>query len=393
MSSQPLPSPTLEENLGAVQALDPSAEITPQPLPTPGKKFPCRACGAHLEFNPKAQALTCAYCNYVEQIPQSAEEVVERSYEDYLKASRAGLHVSSGAEVEVKCHACGAVIMMQANVVTQDCPFCGVHLQSQPHATEPFIEPSAILPFKIDHAGAKGAFQNWIRGLWFAPNALKQIGELGKLVGMYTPFWTFDTMTLTFYRGQRGTHYWVTEDYIANVNGRNVPRTRRVQHTRWQPVSGSVQHWFDDVTVLASRGMPAEYAQDLDPWDLKALTNFRAEYLSGFRTERYQVGLEEGFSRAQQFMQPTLHALICRDIGGDAQQVQSASTQYSGVTFKHVLLPIWISAYRYAGQLHRILINARTGEVQGSRPYSPWKIAGAVLLALAVIALFMLLRS
>ncbi len=368
-------------------------DLAPQPLPTPGKKFPCRQCGAHLEFNPTAQALTCPYCHHQEKIPQSAEEIVERSYEDYLKASRAGLQVSNGAELEVKCHACGAVIMMPANVVTQDCPFCGVHLESQPHATEPFIEPSAVLPFKIDQAGAQAAFQNWIRGLWFAPNALKQIGELGKLVGMYTPFWTFDAMTLTFYQGERGTHYWETEDFIANVNGRNERRTRRVQRTRWQSASGSVRHWFDDVTVLASRGMPAEYAQDLDPWDLQALANFKAEYLSGFRTERYQVGLEEGFNRAKQFMQPTLHALICRDIGGDAQRVQSASTQYSGITFKHILLPIWISAYRYGGQLHRILINARTGEVQGSRPYSPWKIAGAVLLALAVAVLYFLFQS
>lgn len=379
---------TPEGNLPATEL-----NIEPQPLPTPGKKFPCRACGAHLEFNPKAQALTCPYCNHAEKIPQSAEEVVERSYEDYLKASRAGLHVSSGAEMEVKCHACGAVIMMQAHVVTQDCPFCGVHLQSKPHATEPFIEPTAVLPFKVDQAGAKAAFKNWIRGLWFAPNALQQIADLNKLVGMYTPFWTFDAMTLTFYHGQRGTHYWVNEDYVANVNGRNERRTRRVQHTRWQSVSGSVRHWFDDVTVLASRGMPSEYAQDLDPWDLPALTNFKAEYLSGFRTERYQVGLEEGFGRAKQLMSPTLHALICRDIGGDAQRVERATTEYSGITFKHILLPIWISAYRYGGALHRILINARTGEVQGSRPYSPWKIAGAVVLALLAFGLYMVLQG
>ncbi len=381
------------KNLREEEVFSPNLELTPQPLPSPGKKFPCRACGAHLEFDPKAQALTCSYCQHQEKIPQSADEIVEKSYEDYLKASRAGLKVSAGTELEVKCHACGAVIMMPANVVTQDCPFCGVHLESQPHATEPFIEATAVLPFKIDQAGAKAAFQNWIRGLWFAPNALKQIADLNKLVGIYTPFWTFDAMTLTYYQGQRGTHYWVNEDYVANVNGRNERRTRRVQHTNWQSASGAVRHWFDDVTVLASRGMPTEYAQDLDPWDLKALTNFKAEFLSGFRTERYQVGLEEGFSRAKQLMEPTLHALICRDIGGDAQRVQQATSQYSGITFKHILLPIWISAYRYGGALHRILINARTGEVQGSRPYSPWKIAGAVILAMVIVGLYLLLQS
>ena len=197
----------------------------------------------------------------------------------------------------------------------------------------------------------------------------------------------------TFYAGARGTHYWETEQYWANVNGKNVLRTRQVQHTRWTSVNGKIQHWFDDVLVMASQGLPREYTQELTPWDMEHLVDFKPDYLSGFRTERYQIDLQQGFGMAQELMRPTLHHLICRDIGGDEQRINSMQTQYSGVTFKHVLLPIWIAAYRYQNRLYRILINARTGEVQGSRPYSAFKIALAIVGGLIVLGLIFYVQS
>jgi predicted RNA-binding Zn-ribbon protein involved in translation (DUF1610 family) len=393
------PPPTVDT---ATTEIDTEANISETPIalqvdakltPSQGKKFPCSACGASLVFDPTAQTLKCTYCGHQEKIPQSAEEIVENSYEAYLQQSRAGLKVTAGAELETKCQACGAVIMMNAKTVTQECPFCGVHLESQPKTAEPIIEPAAVLPFKVDQNGARKVFKQWVNSRWFAPNTFKQIGDLGRLIGLYAPYWTFDAMTFTFYAGQRGTYYYVTESFTAMVNGKPTPRTRQVRKIRWTPAEGQVRHWFDDVLVVASRGLPTKYAQELAPWDLNQLSDFKPDYLSGFRTERYQVGLEEGFAEAKRQMEPVIDSLIRQNIGGDEQKISSRSTQYSGITFKHILLPVWVSAYRYADKLHRILINARTGEVQGSRPYSPWKIAGLVILVLAIVGLIALLQS
>lgn len=368
-------------------------KVEPKPTPPPGKKFPCGACGAGLAFDPDAQALKCPYCGHEEKIPHSANDIVENSFEAYLQQSRAGLKVTAGAELETKCQACGAVIMMDAKTVTQECPFCSAHLESQPHSAEPFIEPSAVLPFKIDPNAARKTFQQWVGSRWFAPNDFKHLADLGKLAGMYVPFWTYDAMTLTFYTGQRGTYYYVTEAFDAIVNGKAVRQTRQMRRVKWTSKDGRVQNWFDDVLVVASKGLPTNYAEELAPWDLPQLVDFKSDYLSGFRTERYQVGLEEGFGRAKVLMQREIEKLVRYDIGGDEQRIGSMNTQYSGITFKHILLPVWVSAYRYGGILHRILINGRTGEVQGSRPYSPWKIAGLAILIFAIIGLFALLQS
>ncbi|HRA24683.1 MAG TPA: hypothetical protein PLK52_14030, partial [Usitatibacteraceae bacterium] len=76
-----------------------------------------------------------------------------------------------------------------------------------------------------------------------------------------------------------------------------------------------------------------------------------------------------------------------RDIGGDQQRIHSVSTRYSGVKFKHVLLPVWISAYRYRDKAYRFLINGQTGEVSGESPKSWWKIAAIALGALILLIL------
>jgi hypothetical protein len=74
------------------------------------------------------------------------------------------------------------------------------------------------------------------------------------------------------------------------------------------------------------------------------------------------------------------------DIGGDAQQITSMQARYSDVTFKHVLLPVWLASYRWRNKAYQVVVNGRTGAVSGERPYSAIKIAIAVILALIVAA-------
>jgi len=127
---------------------------------------------------------------------------------------------------------------------------------------------------------------------------------------------------------------------------------------------------------------------------LGRLETFRAEFLSGFKTERYVVTLAEGFSTAQQIMDVQIRQLCCRDIGGDHQRLSSVQTQHVGVTFKHILLPMWLAVYRYQNATYRILVNARTAEVTGDRPYSWIKITLAVIAGLIVaVAIFLLIQN
>ena len=86
-------------------------------------------------------------------------------------------------------------------------------------------------------------------------------------------------------------------------------------------------------------------------------------------------------------MAPVIEGDCRSDIGGDEQRVSAVDTTYSDVSYKLILLPVWIAAYLHAGRSYQVLVNARTGEVIGERPYSAAKIAAAVFAALVLVAM------
>jgi hypothetical protein len=202
---------------------------------------------------------------------------------------------------------------------------------------------------------------------------------------MYVPCWTFDAETRSRYRGQRGDHYYETRTVTVNVNGRAEQRQQQVRHTRWSPASGQVARRFDDVLVVASSSLPQPLGDELTPWDLTALVAYKPDFLAGFRAEGYTVPLSEGHSVARARMAAVIEADVRRDIGGDEQRIDTVETAHSAETFRHILLPVWTAAYRYNGKSYRFLVNGQTGEVQGERPWSVWKILLACLVVAAII--------
>jgi hypothetical protein len=221
--------------------------------------------------------------------------------------------------------------------------------------------------------------------LWFAPSDLKTFADRGGLKGLYTPAWTYDCRTETDYRGERGDDYWETEWYDEMENGKSVRKSRQVRKTRWWPASGTVEDAFDDLLVMAAKSLPEEQLEHLRPWDLKSVVAYRDEYLAGFIAESYSVGLKEGFGVARGMMEGPIRSHICSDIGGDHQRIHSTQTRCYDITYKHLLLPVWISSYRYRDRVYRFLVNARTGEIRGERPWSAWKIFFLVVTILVVV--------
>jgi predicted RNA-binding Zn-ribbon protein involved in translation (DUF1610 family) len=352
-------------------------------------QFPCKNCGASLTFAPGTNSLVCQYCQTLNEIEVQDVAIEEIDYENFI-ANR----VSSAEKVQiavVKCDSCGAESSLKPNVTSDLCPFCGTALVISSGSLQTEIKPKSVLPFKIQQKEGFDLFKKWIKSLWFAPDGLKKFADSpDRLNGMYLPYWTYDTQTTTRYTGQRGEYYYVTETYR---DSNNQTQTRQVQKTQWYAASGVVENFFDDMLINASQSLPREYVQELEPWDLPELVPFDERYLSGFRTESYQVDVQQGFVMAKERMEPAIDSTIRQDIGGDTQMISSKSTNYRNITFKHILLPVWLSAYRYNDKVYRFMINARTGEVQGERPWSWVKIALAVLVVLLLVAGLFYLRG
>jgi LSD1 subclass zinc finger protein len=341
----------------------------------------CKDCGANLKFAPGTESLKCEYCNAVNVITVERTAIVENDYLGFINSAAATGEKHSISTV--KCNGCGASTTLPPNVTSSNCPYCDTPLVITATSTSSIIKPKYLLPFKVNRDQAKEDFLNWVGGLWFAPGGLKMYAQNSaeRLKGVYMPYWTYDSDTTSDYSGLRGEYYYETESY-RDSEGKT--QTRRVQRTAWYPASGTVYNNFDDILVCASDSLPRDLTRDLEPWDLPELVGYDDKFLAGFVTESYQVQLQDGFEEAKQRMASAIETAVKSNIGGDTQQIHSIDTAYNDIKFKHILLPLWISAYKYNDKVYRFTVNARTGEVQGERPWSALKIT---LLVLTIVAL------
>ncbi|WP_434288277.1 primosomal protein N' (replication factor Y) - superfamily II helicase [Celeribacter sp. SCSIO 80788] len=343
-------------------------------------RFPCHTCGADLRFDPDSRMLVCDHCGAREEIesghaPRPRELDFHMAVSGGLSSHGDLLEADQTEEIRTStCPNCGAVLQFDDTVHATECPYCATPVVTDTGRRRQ-IKPQGVLPFAVPEEAAQAALKHWLGSLWFAPNALKKYARKGRrLNGVYMPYWTFDARTQSSYSGERGTDYHES----VMVNGQRQTRRR----TRWRHVTGQVKRFFDDVLVVASTALPIQYVRGLAPWDLSGLEPYLPDYLAGYTSEAYTFTLEEGFKDAQTQMAQIITRDIKFDIGGDRQRIHNVDTRYSDVTYKHILLPVWFAAYKFRGKTYRFVINGRTGQVQGERPYSAWKIAIAVILAL-----------
>ena len=348
----------------------------------------CANCGGTLKFEGAENALVCESCSASFPVSDGDENIIENDYLSTIQ--NLDDNTSNNSTVyTVHCNSCGANTTLKLNEVASECPYCSENLNVQQKETHNALKPEYVLPFKIEKEEAHNLFKKWIKSLWWAPNKLTELSrQVEKLNGVYYPYWTYDSNTFSAYTGQRGDNYIVTESYQSrDSNGNSVTKTRQVTKIRWSHASGDVNDYFDDVLVVGSESLPTKYLHELEPWDLHNLKEFDSKYFAGYRAETYFIGVKKGLERAKIRMYDIISTTIRRDIGGDHQRISSVNTSYSDIKFKHILLPIWISAYKYKDKIYRIVINGRTGEVQGERPYSWIKITLAILAVVGVIGL------
>ncbi len=347
--------------------------------------FPCEQCGAELVFEPGTDSLKCEYCGHINIIQVEWAPIHEYDFRSALRKLHQLKDEPSRIIAILDCPSCGAKFSLKPNENAGDCPFCGAPaVISKENAR--YIHPESLLPFIIREKQAQQIFDDWIGSRWFAPSALKDKSKRDeKLAGIYLPYWTYDSDTQTRYEGMRGTVYYDRQVYTTVINGRPVRQVRNVPRIRWTPVSGNVFLHFDDVLIGATKTLPRTIIDNLHPWDLENLVPYTEEYLSGFRSEIYQVTLDQGFEQARGKMNNIITQRIYQDIGGDQQRISARNTQHDNTTFKHLLLPVWSAAFKYNRKTYRFVINGRNGQIQGERPYSIIKITLSAIFVITLL--------
>lgn len=353
------------------------------------EKHSCPACGARAEWQPAKQKLVCPFCGtespYVLDPARGTVEEIDlvttlRNLPDDLRGWQA-------PKKSVQCRSCKAVSVFDPDRVGQRCEFCGSPALVAYEEIKSPIRPQSLLPFKVTEAQVRESMRRWYASRWFAPNALKRRSLVDTVKGVYIPYWTFDARVHCPWEAEAGFYYYVTEEY-RDAQGR--AQTRQVRKVRWEWRHGVVEHFFDDEPVPGTHGVHAALLKAIEPWPTRDLVPYDTAYLSGFIVEHYQVVLVDAARRSREAMTEKLRALCARQIPGDTYRNLRIRPEWSGETFKHILVPVWLLTYNYGAKSFQVVANGYTGKIAGEYPKSAWKIALATL-AVILLALVLLM--
>ena len=347
-------------------------------------KFACPSCGGEAIWSPAKQKLECPFCGAESPAKLDAGGAIVEH--DLVAALRGIGDEARGWQAEkrlVKCQSCNAISVLDPKRQAQNCEFCGAAQLVPYEETKAAFRPESVLPFKLSESAARDAIRAWYGKLWLAPSALKRRAMTDTVRGVYLPYWTFDARVDAEWTAEAGHYYYTTETYSEG----GQTRTREVQHVRWEPATGRVQHFFDDDLVCASVGVHPELLRGIEPFPTQELRAYDAGYVAGWVVERYQIDLVAATQRARDAMDAKVQAMCAQQIPGDTFRNLVVRSDYSGQTFKHILAPVWLLTYTYGARAFQCALNGVTGVVRGEYPKSPWKIALLVLAIFIVVVI------
>jgi hypothetical protein len=354
-------------------------------------KHPCPACGAQAEWNPGKQKLICPFCGT--ESPYKIDETTGKIEElDLVKALREMPDDQRGWLAEkrtVQCQSCKAVSVFDPARVGQRCEFCGSPEIVDYQEIKAPIRPQSLLPFRVAEDGVREQIRRWYKSKWLAPGALKTRALVDTVKGVYIPYWTFDAQAHSPWTGEAGYYYYTTETYRDDKGNM---QTRQVQHVRWEPASGVVDHFFDDEPVPGTQGVNLRLLKQIEPFPTNELVPYDTSFLSGFVVEHYQVVLLDAAKESEDQMRAKLMELCAAQIPGDTYRNLSINPTFSARTFKHILVPLWLLTYTYGAKIFHVLVNGSTGRMSGEYPKSFWKVF-FVILGIIIFVMIILLAQ
>ncbi len=356
------------------------------------KKESCPACGAQATWNPAKQALVCPYCGTEAPMELDADTGAIREI-DLVKTLRETPESLRGWKAEkksVRCRRCQAVSVFDPERMAQRCDFCGSpELVDYDEVKSP-LRPQSLLPFTVDEARVRESMRRWWGGKWLAPGRLKSKAMVDTVQGLYIPYWTFDAKVAARWQADSGTYYYTTQTYR---DSQGKTRTRQVRNVRWTHAAGELAHFFDDEPIPGTTGIHPDLLKQIEPFPTKELAPYDTAFLSGFVVEHYRIVLIDAARAGREAMERKLEALCAARIPGDTYRNLVVDSNYSGETFKHILVPVWLLVYQYGAESYQVAVNGYTGKIAGEYPTSWWKVALLVMLALLIVVLVVFLGN
>ncbi len=355
-----------------------------EPLEAEAQTYTCQNCGGRMRYSVDEQNLVCEYCGHIHVVEEhKVADTAEQGLDMVMHTQRA--HRWAAAQHRVSCEHCGAITLFDPGQRTGQCPYCGSNQLIESEELIELVDPQAIAVIKVNKDEALKQAKAWLGKGLFAPDDLAKEARKLRIRPAYYPFWTFD--------GTLEAH-WTCEVRENTYGGGMGTASAGQKNYRWEPRSGVLHKFFDDVLVSGSEAVSRKELKSIQPFDLKEVVEFKPEHLAGWPSLTYDRSLSDAslLAREQVIRKYRREAHSRIEPSREKRKVKIGAGNWSGMSFKHVLLPVWAGTYHYKGEEHHVLVNGQTGKVGGGKPQDNVKVVGVwAIVAVLVLALSMLL--
>jgi DNA-directed RNA polymerase subunit RPC12/RpoP len=272
--------------------------------------------------------------------------------------------------VEISCRSCGATILFEEDQRSVRCPYCDSPSVVDRPVTADRPDPVFAVGFSVTRDDAAARMRGWIRGRRMGPFGLK--GKTAENVrGVYLPTYLYSATARTTYSAS------IAESYKGED---------RETKTEYRDLHGRHSTYLADILVTASRGIPNDEVEGIEPYDLGALVRYTPAIVSGWLAEEPSLSRDECRELARAEGRRRVGELLRGFLPGDGVRGLRHHTELEDESTDLTLVPAWVFAIRYQEEKPpiRVLVNGQTGRVFGKVPFS-WAKLG--LLALGGIGL------
>ncbi|MBO7453375.1 MAG: hypothetical protein J6U54_23830 [Clostridiales bacterium] len=319
----------------------------------------CPGCGAtNIQFDPATTTLSCPFCGQSSPLPTPQTGAIANELDFNSALQRANVEWGKTKKLIV-CSNCGGESLYDSEQVTGFCPFCGSSSVTPAADTNQIMEPNAVIPFSVSRDQLQDLFINFLHKKSLVNKKVFNC-KLEQIVGIYLPFWTYDTFTASYYNAIR-----------YNGVGNNLDE-----------VNGDWYENIDDVLIFASDRVRHPFIKNILDYDCATAVPYSAEYLAGIPAERYTLGLNSGWEQAKNKIKEKLKKDVHRY--NRNLRVTDIETFYYNVKFRCLLAPMYLAKYRYGKDTFLVAINGQTGKTYCDAPTILKKIIGLTVLGVFV---------
>lgn len=328
--------------------------------------FSCPQCGATTAFSVEDGGLSCAHCGYYEAPNKPIVGKGAKEFEFTVSTMERSAQGWGQVRNEIDCQNCGAITSVSIESLTHKCVFCGSNKVIQRQAVQDILRPRFLIPFKIDIERCRQITSQWLNSNWMLPSKLNSLVEHIDFEGLYLPFWTFDSNIEANWKAEVG--HQKTERYFLDGEW----KTRTVIVWKWE--TGRAKKFFDDLIVEGTDRLSELHFEQVNQFNLEALTEYDPNYLAGMQAKSYDINLEKAWERSRYKMRE-LTKQICRSQASTPRVRNfSMSMDFDNESWRYVLLPIYLSTFEYDGATYQVMINGQNGSIAGQRPVDWTKI-------------------